>query len=217
MDTVISSIVLGELETGIRKSHRPAWHAELLHRFLTRIAVIDFDSAAARHCGEIRAHLERRGTPIGPLDQLIAAHARSLGLTLITTNLIDIQIGRLRFYNFYHLTNGVTELHGTTLGTVAGTPIFFAGGRLFGDGEIDGPCMNDDGTFEPGHSPGKITINGNYTQGPGATLRIEVAGVRRRASITTGSRLLRPLRWVAHYASWISMGLSPAAAIPSSR
>jgi tRNA(fMet)-specific endonuclease VapC len=91
VDTVISSIVLGELETGIRKSHRQAWHAELLHRFLTRIAVIDFDSAAARHYGEIRAHLERRGTPIGPLDQLIAAHARSLGLTLITTNLREFK------------------------------------------------------------------------------------------------------------------------------
>ena len=91
VDTSISSIVLGELETGVRKSSRPAWHADLLQRFLTRIVVVDFDAAAARHYGEIRAHLERRGTAIGPLDQLIAAHARSQGVTLITTNLREFK------------------------------------------------------------------------------------------------------------------------------
>ena len=48
--------------------------------------MLDFTEAAARSYGEIRADLERKGTLIGPLDLLIAAHARSLGATLITLN-----------------------------------------------------------------------------------------------------------------------------------
>jgi tRNA(fMet)-specific endonuclease VapC len=48
--------------------------------------VRDFDVAAAEHYGDLRAELERRGQTIGPLDLLIAAHARSLGATLVTGN-----------------------------------------------------------------------------------------------------------------------------------
>jgi tRNA(fMet)-specific endonuclease VapC len=87
----ISSIVLGELEVGARKSRRPEWHTGLVEAFLELVPVVDFDRAAARHYGEIRAHLERRGTPIGPLDQLIAAHARSLDRTLLTMNLREFR------------------------------------------------------------------------------------------------------------------------------
>jgi tRNA(fMet)-specific endonuclease VapC len=49
-------------------------------------AVVDFDEAAARHYGDIRAYLERKGQVIGPYDMQIAAHARSQGLTLVTHN-----------------------------------------------------------------------------------------------------------------------------------
>jgi tRNA(fMet)-specific endonuclease VapC len=50
------------------------------------ITIADFDSLAAYHDGKVRADLERRGTPIGPLDTMIAAHALGLKVTLVTAN-----------------------------------------------------------------------------------------------------------------------------------
>lgn len=50
------------------------------------MAILSFDDCAAEEYGQIRVDLERKGTPIGPLDTLIAAHARSRGLTLVTNN-----------------------------------------------------------------------------------------------------------------------------------
>ena len=82
----ISSIVLAELQAGARKSHRPEFHLALIEAFTAGVPVRPFDSAAARAYGEIRADLESKGTPIGPLDLLIAAHAQSLGATLFTDN-----------------------------------------------------------------------------------------------------------------------------------
>lgn len=82
----ISTITLSELLFGIEKSvHRE--RNEIAYRsFLTPLAILDFDAEAAAHYGQIRAELERRGTLIGPLDLLIAAHARSQNLTLVTNN-----------------------------------------------------------------------------------------------------------------------------------
>ena len=57
--------------------------------FLTPLEVVEFDAKAAVHYGRIRADLEKRGLPIGPLDTLIAAHAQSLGLTLVTNNVSE--------------------------------------------------------------------------------------------------------------------------------
>ena len=54
--------------------------------FLSAITVLDFDGEAAEVYGQIRAELERKGTPIGPMDLLIAGHARSQGLILVTNN-----------------------------------------------------------------------------------------------------------------------------------
>ena len=84
--TVVSSIVAAELMAGAAKL--PINHAQIsrLNDFLKIFQVIDFSESAARHYGEIRANLESKGTIIGPLDLLIAAHARSLGATLITAN-----------------------------------------------------------------------------------------------------------------------------------
>ncbi len=93
----ISSIVLAELETGVRKSRRPESHAELLACFCAQLAVLPFDAGAAREYGRIRAALEAAGTPIGPMDLLIAAHARNLGATLLTANLGEFRrVGGLR-------------------------------------------------------------------------------------------------------------------------
>ena len=59
--------------------------------FIGLFPVRDFDEGAARHYGEIRTDLERSGTSIGPLDLLIAAHARSLGASLITGNVRELR------------------------------------------------------------------------------------------------------------------------------
>lgn len=82
----ISSITLAELQYGVAKSSSPTRHRELLAKFLAPLAVLPFDDAAAETYGEVRAALEREGTPIGPLDTLIASHAVSLKTTLLTSN-----------------------------------------------------------------------------------------------------------------------------------
>jgi tRNA(fMet)-specific endonuclease VapC len=85
-ETAVSSIVAAELWTGAIKLGDQHPQYARLKEFLMIFSVIDFTHDAARHYGEIRADLERKGTVIGPLDLLIAAHARSLGATLITAN-----------------------------------------------------------------------------------------------------------------------------------
>lgn len=82
----ISSITLAELQYGIMKSSNPEKNSEALEMFLTPIEIIDFDYNAATEYGKIRATLEQKGTPIGPLDTLIASHVKSLDLTLVTNN-----------------------------------------------------------------------------------------------------------------------------------
>lgn len=82
----ISAITLAELEYGIRKSGSPDRNLEALQQFLVPLDIKDFDYNATVEYGKIRASLERAGTPIGPLDTLIAAHALSLNATLVTNN-----------------------------------------------------------------------------------------------------------------------------------
>lgn len=86
-DICISSITLGELEFGVCKSQSPERNGLALKIFLEGIVVAPFDIKAAMEYGDIRANLERKGTPIGANDMLIAAHARSLKLILVTNNL----------------------------------------------------------------------------------------------------------------------------------
>src|ERR1019366_5085001 len=85
-DLAISSIVAAELEVGIYKFFRPEIQRARLDLLYSRLRIDSFDESAARHYGEIRAELEKKGVSIGPLDLLIAGHARSLGATLITAN-----------------------------------------------------------------------------------------------------------------------------------
>lgn len=83
------------------KSSRPEKNSEALDRFLTPLAILDFDYPAAIEYGKIRATLEKNGTPIGPLDTLIAAHALSLNLTLVTNNEKEFsRISDLRIENW---------------------------------------------------------------------------------------------------------------------
>ena len=83
----LSSVVLFELQYGISKSTRRQANTERLSDFLqSPIIVLPFDSEDAEESGDLRAFLERAGTPIGPYDTLIAAQARRRGAVLVTAN-----------------------------------------------------------------------------------------------------------------------------------
>ncbi len=85
-DVGVSSITVAELQYGAQKSQRPAGNEHALEQFVAPLMILDFDYEAAKTYGRIRAVLERQGTPIGALDMLIAAHALSLDVTLVTNN-----------------------------------------------------------------------------------------------------------------------------------
>lgn len=84
-DMGISSITASELAFGVAKSGS-ARNRAALEGFMLPLEVAQYDLGAALIYGEIRADLERGGRTIGPLDMLIAAHSRSLGVTLVTNN-----------------------------------------------------------------------------------------------------------------------------------
>jgi tRNA(fMet)-specific endonuclease VapC len=95
----ISSIVLFELRYGAAKSARPERNAQRIADFLSGpIEVLPFDSADAEEAGDIRAALERAGTPIGPYDILVAAQARRRDGLLVTANEREFaRVPRLKF------------------------------------------------------------------------------------------------------------------------
>lgn len=83
----ISSITYMELIYGAEKSTQPTRNLEIVEGFAARLEILNYDISAAQHTGQLRAELARQGQPIGPYDQMIAGHARSLGLTLVSNNL----------------------------------------------------------------------------------------------------------------------------------
>lgn len=85
-DIGLSTVTLAELQYGVAKSQFPAQNQQALDAFTLPLEVVAFDAVAAAAYGPVRATLERQGTPIGALDCLIAAHALSLGVTLMTNN-----------------------------------------------------------------------------------------------------------------------------------
>ncbi len=82
----ISSVTLMELIYGAEKSSRPERNLLDIDGLAARLEVLDYDQTAATHSGQLRAELAKAGTPIGPYDQMIAGHARSRGLILVTNN-----------------------------------------------------------------------------------------------------------------------------------
>lgn len=82
----VSSLTVAELRYGAAKSQAKAKSTAALEKLLATLKIIPFDAAAAECYGEIRAALEKKGTPIGPLDLLIAAQAVSLDAILATNN-----------------------------------------------------------------------------------------------------------------------------------
>lgn len=87
----ISAITLAELRYGIAKSVKKAANRMKLDYFLHQFECLPFDSEIANAYGEIRTRLELQGTPIGPLDMLIAAHSLQLQTTLVTNNVREFE------------------------------------------------------------------------------------------------------------------------------
>jgi len=90
-ERLLSAISLSELQTMIEKAAQPRAKRAKVWQVLIHFRLLAFDEEAARHAGLIRAHLEPRGTAIGPLDTLIAAHARSVGATVVTDNIAEFR------------------------------------------------------------------------------------------------------------------------------
>lgn len=83
----ISTITLMELIYGAEKSSAPERNLSIVEGFAARLTVLDYDMHAATHTGQIRAEQAKVGQPIGPYDQMIAGHARSRGLIIVTNNM----------------------------------------------------------------------------------------------------------------------------------
>jgi len=82
----ISAVTLGELVFGAENSQQVERNLADIEAFSARLSVLAFDIRAAHHFGQIRATLYGLGQPIGPYDMMIAGHARSAGLVLVTNN-----------------------------------------------------------------------------------------------------------------------------------
>ena len=82
----ISAVTYAELMHGVEKSQDAERNRVAITLFLSPLSVLEFDSYAAEEYGKVRANLERKGTPIGPMDTLIAAHAKAEDLILVTNN-----------------------------------------------------------------------------------------------------------------------------------
>jgi tRNA(fMet)-specific endonuclease VapC len=87
----LSSVVVAELRYGADHSARRRTNHSRIDALIEEIEALDFDLRAAAAYGRVRAHLEAGGTPIGPNDMLIAAHALSRGLTVVTDNVVEFR------------------------------------------------------------------------------------------------------------------------------
>ena len=97
----LSSITLAELRFGVEQSQRRASTQGKLDRVIGALNVAPFEERAARAYGSLRALLQASGKPIGPLDTLIAAHALSLGVALVTNNMREFsRVRGLRVENW---------------------------------------------------------------------------------------------------------------------
>ena len=85
-DISISAITLSELRYGVAKSKYRVKNSNALEEFMIPLEILPFDEEAAQAYGDIRNSLEKAGTPLGTMDMLIAAHAVSRGLELVTKN-----------------------------------------------------------------------------------------------------------------------------------
>ena len=98
----ISSITLAELEYGVKASASPEKNSIALMKFLSIVEVIPFDTGAAEEYGNICAYLKKKGKPIGTMDMLISAHAKSEELTVVTHNTREFErVSDLKLEDWY--------------------------------------------------------------------------------------------------------------------
>ncbi len=97
----ISTITLGELIYGAEKSAQPKKNLEVVEGMVARLDVLPFANQDAAHFGQVKAELVAKGTPIGPYDTMIAGHARSQGMILVTNNTKEFErVSGLRLENW---------------------------------------------------------------------------------------------------------------------
>ncbi len=100
-DIGVSTITVSELQYGAVKSKNPKRNAQRVEEFLAPMEMLPYDHNAAIFYGEIRHSLETKGIVIGPLDMLIAAHAVSNDIILVTNNEKEFQrVHHLRIENW---------------------------------------------------------------------------------------------------------------------
>ena len=100
-EVAISAITLAELRFGVSKSAQQEKNRAALDQFLLPLEILTFDEASAECYGQVRASLESAGTPIGPLDTLIASHALSIDATVVTYNVREFsRVRGLRVRNW---------------------------------------------------------------------------------------------------------------------
>ena len=100
-DVCISSVTYAELVHGVEKSIAVEKNRLALSMLLANMEILDFDVDGADCYGKIRAGLEKNGTPIGPLDMMIAGHAQSLGYTVVTNNVKEFsRVSALKIENW---------------------------------------------------------------------------------------------------------------------
>ena len=87
----IPSMTLMELIYGAEKSNDPVRNTRAVETFAARLSILDYDLAAARHTGQIRTGLARNGQPMSLCDQMIAGHARSLGLIPVSNAIREFE------------------------------------------------------------------------------------------------------------------------------
>ena len=87
----MSIVTLAELLYGVQMSARKKANRAAVDTLVRHVEVLDWSRAAAEHYADIRADLKKRGQLIGANDLLIAAHARSLGATVVTNNVKDFR------------------------------------------------------------------------------------------------------------------------------
>jgi len=99
----VSTISVMELEYGIERSSDPILNRKQSESLLSLVDILAFDSSAAQNAGRLRAHMSNSGLTIGPFDTLIAGHARSEGLIIITNNVREFsRVPGLEIENWLH-------------------------------------------------------------------------------------------------------------------
>jgi tRNA(fMet)-specific endonuclease VapC len=100
-EVAISAITLAELRFGVSKSTQLEKNRAALDQFLLPLEILTFDDVSAECYGHVRASLEAAGTPIGPLDILIASHALSIDATMVTNTVREFsRVRGLRVKNW---------------------------------------------------------------------------------------------------------------------